>query len=171
MLLNSHITSHAIILSDKPGHYRIVCGEVASRWGDRYIFFIFQTHHYIIMSPLYRHDRGGDIYCFTSHCSFVRSISFVSVRSLRHAGGQTRDVDPMSGSCWPTVDDAEPTLAQYWVTVSCLTPRWMWASVIDGGSTLTQPWFQVVVIVQPEPCTEIERVEEFYWSTMTRTGQ
>ena len=49
-------------------------------------------------------------------------ISFVSVRSLR-SGGQTRDVDPMSGYCWPTVYDAEPTLAQYWVTVSCLTPR------------------------------------------------
>ena len=36
---------------------------------------------------------------------------------------QTRDVDPMSGYCWPTVYDAEPTLAQYWDTVSCLTPR------------------------------------------------
>ena len=44
----------------------------------------------------------------------------------------------MSGICWPTVYDAEPTLAQYWVTVSCLTPRRMWASVTDGGPTLTQ---------------------------------
>ena len=43
----------------------------------------------------------------------------------------------MPGFCWPTVYDAEPTLAQYWVTVSCLTPRWMWTSVTDGGPTLT----------------------------------
>ena len=89
------------------------------------------------MSPLYR----GETYCFSSHRSFLCHISFVSVRSIfsvYHAGGQTRDVDPMSGYCWPTVYDAEPTLAQYWVTVSCLTPRWMWASITDGGPTLTQ---------------------------------
>ena len=36
----------------------------------------------------------------------------------------------------------ELTLAQYWVTVSCLAPRWMWASVTDGGPTLTQPWLK-----------------------------
>ena len=51
---------------------------------------------------------------------------------------QTRDVNPMPGYCWPTVYDAEPTLAQYWVAVSCLTPHWMWASVTDRGPTLTQ---------------------------------
>ena len=48
----------------------------------------------------------------------------------------------MSGYCWPTVYVAEPTLAQYWVTVLCLTPRWMWASVTDGGPTFTQLLFK-----------------------------
>ena len=38
----------------------------------------------------------------------------------------------------------------------------MSASVTDSGPTLTQPWFQVVVIVWIEPVREIERVEEFY---------
>ena len=65
-----------------------------------------------------------------------------AVLSVYHAGGQTRDIDPMSGYCWPTVYDAEPTLAQYWVTVSCLTLRCMWASVTDGESTLTQLLFK-----------------------------
>ena len=37
---------------------------------------------------------------------------------------------------------AEPTLAQYWVTVSCLAPRWMWASVTDREPTLTHNWFK-----------------------------
>ena len=88
-----------------------------------------------------------EIYCFTSHRSFVCpisfvSVSFVSVRSLYHAGGQTRDVDPMPGYCWPTIYDTEPAFAQYWITVSCLTPRWMWASVTDGGPTLTKLFFK-----------------------------
>ena len=48
----------------------------------------------------------------------------------------------MSGYCWPTVYDAEPTLAQYWVTVWCLTPRCMWASVTIGAPTLTQLLFK-----------------------------
>ena len=91
-----------------------------------------------------------ETYCFTSHRSSVRPISFVSVRSLR-TGGQARDVDPMP-YCWPTVYDAQPTLAQYWTTVSCLTPHWMWASVTDGRPTLTQPWFQLVVILWLKPC-------------------
>ena len=91
--------------------------------------------HYV--SPLY---TEGETYRFTSHRSFLCHISFVSVRSVlsvHHAGGQTIDVDPISGYCWPTVYDAEPTLAQYWVTVSYLTPRCTWASVTDGGPTLT----------------------------------
>ena len=84
------------------------------------------------------------IYCFTSHRSFVRPISFVSVRSLRLSCRRSkRDGDPMTGYCWPTVYDAEPTLAQYWVTVSCLMPRQMWARVTDGGPTLTQPLFLI----------------------------
>ena len=86
-------------------------------------------------------DYEGETYGFTSHRLFLCHISFVSVRSVlsvSHAGGQTRDVDPISGYCWPTIYDAEPTLAQYWVTMSCLTPRCMWASVTDSGPTLTQ---------------------------------
>ena len=69
-------------------------------------------------------------------------MSVRSVLSVYHAGGQTWDVDPMSVYCWPTVYDAEPTLAQYWATVSCLTTRGMWASVKDGGPTLTQLLFK-----------------------------
>ena len=45
---------------------------------------------------------------------FVCTVLFIY-----HAGGQKRDVDSMSVYCWPTVYDAEPTLAQYLVTVSC----------------------------------------------------
>ena len=83
---------------------------------------------------LYLPYREGETYRFTSHRSFLCHISFVhSVLSVYHAGGQTPDVNPMSGYCWPTVYDAEPTLAQYWVTVSSLTPHCMWASVIDEG--------------------------------------
>ena len=101
------------------------------------------------VSPLY---TKGETYRFTSHHSFLCHSSFVSVRSVLsvyHAGGQTRDVDLISGYCWPTVYDAEPTLAQYWVTVSCLTPRWMWASVTDGGPTLTQLLFKASCVLQP----------------------
>ena len=97
---------------------------------------------YYYVSPLY---TEGETYRFTSHRSFLCHICFVSVRSVLsvyYAGGQTRDVDPMSGYCWPTVYGAEPALAQYWVTVSCLTPRCIWASVIDEGPTLTQLLFK-----------------------------
>ena len=38
---------------------------------------------------------------------------WANVGALHRAGGQTRDVDPMLGVCWPTVYDADPTLAQY----------------------------------------------------------
>ena len=56
------------------------------------------------------------------------STQFVSVRSLHLyvpfiSGGQTRDVNPILGYYWPTVYDADQTLAQYWVTESCLAPR------------------------------------------------
>ena len=81
------------------------------------------------MSPL---CRGRAILVYFS------LLICLSVSAFSPSGGQTRAVDPMSGYCWPTVYDAEPTLAQYWVTISCLTPRWMWASVTDGGQTLTQ---------------------------------
>ena len=98
---------------------------------------------------LYLPSIEVEIYCFTSHCSFVRHISFVSVRSLRLScrRSNTRRWPKFR----PTVYDAEQTLAQYWVIVSCLTPCWMWASVTDGGPLLTQPWIQVIVIVRPKP--------------------
>ena len=41
-----------------------------------------------------------------------------------------------------TIDYADPTIAQHWVTGSCLVSRWMWASVTDGGPTLTQLCFK-----------------------------
>ena len=91
---------------------------------------------YLIMSPLY---RGGGI-TLTAHL-FVTNQFCVCAFSVYRAGGQTRDYDPMPGYCRPTVYDAEPALAQSRVTVSCLTLRWMWASVTDGGPTLTQPLF------------------------------
>ena len=49
-----------------------------------------------------------EIYCFPSDRSFVchKSILCLCVLSVYHAGGQTRDVDPMPGYCWPTVYDA-----------------------------------------------------------------
>ena len=81
------------------------------------------------VSPLY---KEGETYRFTSYRSFLCHISFVSVRSVLSvylAGGQTRDIVPKSGYFWPTVYDAEPTLARHWVTVSCLTPRCMWANI------------------------------------------
>ena len=87
--------------------------------------------------PLYSSGRYIAL-LFTSHL-FITSVLCLCVLSVYHAGGQTRDVDPMSGYCWPTVYDAEQTLTQYWVTVSYLTPRLMWASATDGGPTLTQP--------------------------------
>ena len=48
----------------------------------------------------------------------------------------TRDVDSMSGYCSPTVYYAERTLAQYWITVSCLKPRR--AGAVGGGPTLNR---------------------------------
>ena len=47
--------------------------------------------------------------------------------------------------CWA---NAGPTLAQYWVTKSCLVSRSMWASVTDGGPTITQ-LVQSIVPVPP----------------------
>ena len=98
----------------------------------------------VVSSTKEDHQNKLLVTCDLLHVTcYLLSVSFVSVRSLvYHAGGQTRDVDPMPGNCWPTVYDSEPTLAQYWVTVSCLTSRWMWASITDGGPTLTQLLFK-----------------------------
>ena len=87
--------------------------------------------HILLCHPLYRCGR----YIYLLHTAHFLSHQFC-ICVFSSAGGQTRDVDPMSGYCWPTVYDAEQTVAQYWVAVSCLMPRWMWASVTDSGPTL-----------------------------------
>ena len=61
------------------------------------------------------------------------------VLSVYHAGGHTRDVDPMSGYFWPIIYNAEPTLAQYWATVSCLTPRWIKQAFVQSIMRALQP--------------------------------
>ena len=75
----------------------------------------------LLCLPLYRGGRYIALLLITH--LLVTSVLCLCVLSVYHAGGQTRDVDPVSGYCWPTVYDAKPTLAQYWVTVSCLMPR------------------------------------------------
>ena len=47
-------------------------------------------------------------------------------------------------NAWPIVYDADPILAQYWVTVSCFTSCWMWASVTDAGPTVNQLWLKAL---------------------------
>ena len=94
------------------------------------------------MSPLCT-QKGRHIGLLLPAHFYVTSVLCLCVLCVYHAGSQTpRDADPMSGYCWPTVYDAELTLAQFWVTVSCLTSRCMWASVTDGGPTLTQLLFK-----------------------------
>ena len=60
---------------------------------------------------------------FVSVHSLCLYVPFISASAFYRAGCQTQKVDPMFGYCWPTVYDAEPTLARYWVTVSFLAPR------------------------------------------------
>ena len=45
----------------------------------------------------------------TAHL-LVTSVLCLCVLSVYHAGRQTRDVDPMSGYCWPTVYNISPVL-------------------------------------------------------------
>ena len=42
---------------------------------------------------------------------------------------QTRDIEPLLVQCWFTVHDADPTLNQHWLNVSCLLGR-MWCRVL-----------------------------------------
>ena len=42
----------------------------------------------------------------------------------------------------PPINMTSTTLSQYWVTVSCLAPSCMWASVTVGCPTLTLLWFK-----------------------------
>ena len=68
---------------------------------------LFVRSAVLCLCILFVYPTGGQTQTVLCLCSL----------SLYPAGGQTRDVYPMSGYCWPTVYDAQPTLAQYWVTV------------------------------------------------------
>ena len=119
-----------------------------------------------------------EIYCFTSHRSFVRPISFVSVLSLclscrrstlrsvlclcvvlvYHAGGQTRDVDPMSGYClrrwanislvlgYPVVFDATLDVGQSHRQRDNINPALVQDIVSEYGYMLRKP------IIDPAMC-------------------
>ena len=70
---------------------------------------------------------------------------------------QSRDVNPMTVQCWPTVCDAGPALKQLWVNVSCLLGRlqprdWhpVWggdASVVFSSNIYLKIWLMVVAEV------------------------
>ena len=60
--------------------------------------------HYVSPS-----DRGGDMLLYLNP---VHSL-FYLISIFCRAGGQTRDIYSILGYCWPTVYDANPTLAQY----------------------------------------------------------
>ena len=68
----------------------------------------------VIMSPLCT-QKGR-------HIGSLLTAHDVCFSVCECAGVQTRHVHPMLGYCWLTVYDADPTLAQYWATVSCLAP-------------------------------------------------
>ena len=77
------------------------------------------------------------------HVGLPLSAQFVSVRSLRLYVPFINVLLSRAFYCaGSTVYDAEPTLAQYWVTEPCLAAYWMCASITDGGPTLTQLWFK-----------------------------
>ena len=95
-------------------------------WSELFNFYITFISFYFILSNtllcLLSIEVGENIDLLLTAHLLVTSVLCLCVLLVYHAGGQTPDVDPMSGNCWPTVYDAEPTLAQYWVTVWCLTP-------------------------------------------------
>ena len=92
------------------------------------------NHNYVF--PLYTEVRTYRFTPVRSVCVCAFSPSVCPILSCRRSNTRRW---PNAG---PTVYDADPTWAQYWVTVSCLAPRWMWASVTDGGPTLTQLWIK-----------------------------
>ena len=79
----------------------------------------------------------------------------------------TRDIHPLLNQCWSTVYDADQTLIQQWMNVSCLLGYsiWesqqtrdfepmsflCWASVVDGGHKLKQHWFKVSCLLECDP--------------------
>ena len=108
----------------------------------------------LIMSPLC--TQRGETYIFYFSPSFLCHISFLSVRSILsvyHAGGQTRNVDPMSGYCWPNFSK-RATLTQLLFKASwgyysqhevglLTTVEWILASTGDAGPTFTRHWVGV----------------------------
>ena len=84
--------------------------------------------------------RGGDMLVYL--CLLSSSAQFVSVHFLRLSCRWSNTRRWLNARLMLAhVYDSEPTLAQFWVTVSCLAPSWIWARVTDGGPTLTQLWF------------------------------
>ena len=81
---------------------------------------------------------------FTSVCSVCLSRSVCPAVSIVQV--EAAKVTPANTRRWPNAGLMLALRlqywAQYWVTVSCLAPRWMWASVTHGGPTLTQLWFK-----------------------------
>ena len=90
-------------------------------------------------SPLCRQRGGGHIGLLLSVlCVLVHVWVSTQPNTTRGWGSpngmyvQTEEaapanigLDQMLGQCWPTVNDAEPTLAHNWVNVSCLVPALM----------------------------------------------
>ena len=105
----------------------------------------------------------GDILLYFSPLISVTSVLCLCVLSVYHVGGQKRKVDPMPGYCWPTFYDAEPTLAQYWVAVSCLTPRWMWATLNVAPATLAQHSTDIGSVLA---CTAIPAAQQRLWTSV-----
>ena len=121
------------------------CTPVAS------IFVISLGVFWVQMCPAVRTNTTPlRLLCLPSHrdmllylCPLSSSTEIVSVRSLlsyrrsktsatlvQHQTssdstlcGQHETLTQLLDLCWPTVYDAEPTLAQYWATVSCLVQR------------------------------------------------
>ena len=70
------------------------------------------------------------------HIGILLITQFVPVRSVLSIMQAVKHVTlTQCRTIVGPIYDAEPTLAQYWVTGLCLTPRCMWASVTDGGPT------------------------------------
>ena len=104
------------------------------------------SQHWLLCLPSH---RGGDMLVYL--CPHGLSVTFSpsvclihlcpSVQCFLWCRLSNRTSWPNAGLCWPIVYDADSTL-QYWVTGSCLVSHLMWASVTDGGPTLTQLWFK-----------------------------
>ena len=101
--------------------------------------YLVRGHRWlVIMSPLW---RGGDILVYLCPLSSSAQFEFLCSLCLSCRRSNTRRW-PNGGlmsahRLWRWANDS-PVLG----SVSCLAPRWMWASVTDGGPTLTHLWFK-----------------------------